>query len=102
MELIGGGKWEDVLKVLQNADIWAYTDPDRIRRGPGQRGTNKDTDEPEREVPAPPEGIDIEMEERGAHGGTGETCQTLSWIWLTSTINLYDGTDKNDEILHSE
>ncbi|PBK83209.1 hypothetical protein ARMGADRAFT_1038011 [Armillaria gallica] len=35
MELIGGGEWEDVLKVLQNADIQTYTDPDHIRRDVG-------------------------------------------------------------------
>ncbi|PBK66639.1 hypothetical protein ARMSODRAFT_1021087 [Armillaria solidipes] len=101
--LIGPGPWEEALQILENKDICAYTDPEHRARGPGQRGTNEDNDEPQRESNvAPEEEIDVELEERGLHGGTSETCRSLSWIWQTTTINLYDGTDKNDEILRSE
>lgn len=102
MELTGGGEWEDVLRVLENRDIRAYTNPERMKQGTGRQGTNEDSDEPQRTIQDAAEEIDVELEERGVHGSTGETRRTLSWIWLTSTINLYDRTDKNDEILCSE
>ncbi|PBK63848.1 hypothetical protein ARMSODRAFT_990134 [Armillaria solidipes] len=103
LQLIGPGEWEEVLRVLQNKDIRAYTDPECATRGPGRRGTNEDSDEPCRDSELPPEEeINVELDDRGLHGGTGETRRTLSWIWLTTTINLEDGTDKNDEILRSE
>ncbi|RDB23287.1 hypothetical protein Hypma_009705 [Hypsizygus marmoreus] len=44
MSLGGPGSWTDSLKPLLDADIRAYTDPDRIRRGPGRRGTVEDED----------------------------------------------------------
>ncbi|RDB26169.1 hypothetical protein Hypma_006935 [Hypsizygus marmoreus] len=47
MSLVGPDtpdSWTEVLLPLLDADIRAYTDPDRIRRGPGRRGTIEDED----------------------------------------------------------
>ncbi|KAK0503750.1 hypothetical protein EDD18DRAFT_1029715, partial [Armillaria luteobubalina] len=35
--------------------------------------------------------------------GMGQTWHTLSWIWITTRINLEDGANEhNNEVLHSE
>ncbi len=46
--------------------------------------------------------LTLEAEERTRKEGTGETWRTLSWIWHTTTVNIKDGTDNNEEILRSE
>ncbi len=74
LQLIGPGEWEEVLCVLQNKDIYAYTDPECSVQGPGRRGTNKDSDEAHWDSELPPkEGINVEFDDRGLHGVTGET-----------------------------
>ncbi|KAK0215317.1 hypothetical protein EDD85DRAFT_962689 [Armillaria nabsnona] len=94
MELVGGGSWEDVLRVLENRDICAYTDAEHTKRRVARQGTNEDTDEPSwMAEPTAEEEINVKVEERGLHGGTQETQRTLSWIWLTLMINLYDGEE---------
>ncbi len=59
--------------MLQNKDIRAYTDPEHATHGPGRRGTNEDSDEPRRDSDPPPpeEEINVELDNRGVHGGTG-------------------------------
>ncbi|PBK59996.1 hypothetical protein ARMSODRAFT_1027004 [Armillaria solidipes] len=101
-ELIGSGEWEQTLRVLDNKDIRAYTDPECVARGTGRQGTNEDSDEPQKREDIVLQEVDVELEERGIHGGTGEMRQMLSWIWLTSNVKINNGTDKNNEILRSE
>ncbi|PBK62691.1 hypothetical protein ARMSODRAFT_895409, partial [Armillaria solidipes] len=102
--LIGPGDWETTLRQLENKDIRAYSDAERRQQGPGRRGTNEDSNEP----PLPNIGIpqedeiNLDREEQGQHDGTGETQRTLSWIWLTTLIDVEDRTDKNNDILQSE
>ncbi|KAF8057953.1 hypothetical protein FPV67DRAFT_1676638 [Lyophyllum atratum] len=109
--LSGAGEWEEMLRPLEDGDIRAYTDPNRLRVGPGRPGTLED-DAPT--LPQNQEGVeasdggagqeDVDMEEEGdsdgeleasnpGHGvsllpeartrrdGTGATRRELSWIW---------------------
>ncbi len=48
------------------------------------------------------EGLNLEVKECTQEEGTRETHRTLSWIWQTTSINIEDGTDNNEEILHVE
>ncbi|KAL0576182.1 hypothetical protein V5O48_005799 [Marasmius crinis-equi] len=99
------------LRVLRDADVRSYTDPERAKRGPGRRGTREDeVDEEEAEAPAD-NGQDIDLVSENRQGkdrqakelrqkyGTGETRQLNSWIWTTGQIDRTDGTDTDDELL---
>ncbi|KAK0209542.1 hypothetical protein IW262DRAFT_1450772 [Armillaria fumosa] len=61
VQLVGPGSWESVLRVLRNEDIRAYTDPARLPRGPGRKGTNEDGDEPSRASAPQEEGDNDEI-----------------------------------------
>ncbi|KAL0565292.1 hypothetical protein V5O48_016736 [Marasmius crinis-equi] len=102
------------LPKLENGDVRALSDPDRVKRGPGRRGTREDdlyeeVDE-ERQV-GREEPIDLippdrrEYEHRTKHG-TGETRKSNSWIWEygrgRSKVGLDDGADDDNELLRAE
>ncbi len=103
LKLSGPGDWERTLRELEDSDIRSYQDPDRLRRGTGHRGTNEDSWGPG-STPEPVEhGIDLYQDDREKRDGMGQTWRTLSWIWMTTKINLEDGADENsDEVLCSE
>ncbi|KAJ3503690.1 hypothetical protein NLJ89_g8322 [Agrocybe chaxingu] len=82
LALSGPGEWEKTLQVLKDADVCSYQDPERIKSGPGRRGTLED-DAVAAQSPAP-SGTDLQPEKRDRRAGTGETRRTLSWIWTTS------------------
>ncbi|KAK0220577.1 hypothetical protein IW262DRAFT_1448720 [Armillaria fumosa] len=88
---------------LEDNDICSYQDPDRLQRGTGRRGTNEDSWGPG-STPEPVEhGIDLYQDDREKQDGMGQTWHTLSWIWMTTKINLEDRADENnDEVLHSK
>ena len=79
LTLSGPGAWEEVLRPLNDADIRCYSDPDKLARGPGRRGTvEDDVAMPEPAImPGNPDddGIDIDLlpEQRSVRDGTGET-----------------------------
>ncbi|PBK63572.1 hypothetical protein ARMSODRAFT_1023775 [Armillaria solidipes] len=103
LQLLGPGEWEETLQVLENKDIWSYTDVERKKWDPDRRGNNEDDDEPvhasdEEEE----EELNLEVDERDPKDGMGETRRTLSWIWRTMPVNIEDGTDQNEEILRAE
>ncbi|KAK0485564.1 hypothetical protein EDD18DRAFT_1311691 [Armillaria luteobubalina] len=76
LQLSGPGDWERTLCRLEDNDIRSYQDPDRLRK---RSGCSQKRD------------------------GTGQTWHTLSWIWITTRINLEDRADEhNNEVLHSE
>ncbi|KAK0227744.1 hypothetical protein IW262DRAFT_1445677 [Armillaria fumosa] len=103
LQLSGPGDWERTLCKLEDNDIRSYQDPDRLQRGTGRRGTNEDSWGPG-STPEPVEhGIDLYRDDREKQDGTGQTWRTLSWIWMTTKINLEDRVDENnDEVLCSE
>ncbi|KAL0572308.1 hypothetical protein V5O48_009654 [Marasmius crinis-equi] len=102
------------LPKLENGDIRALSDPDRVQKGPGRRGTREDDlyEEIETERALDVEHpIDLipadrrEYEHRTKHG-TGETRKTNSWIWESgrgrSKLGLDDGADDDNELLRAE
>lgn len=114
LALSGTGDWEINLRLLLDSDIRAYTDPDRIRRRTGRRGTveedegNKGEGENRATMPTSAEQraadgsqIDLRLEDRGVRDGTGETRRTLSWIWTTGH-NSADPDASDNDILRSE
>lgn len=114
LALSGAGAWEASLQPLLDSDIRAYTDPDRIHKRTGRRGTVEEDEEAEgmgeSRATAPTSadqrvadgsGIDLRPEVRGARDGTGETRRTLSWIWTTAR-NTADPDASDNDILRSE
>ncbi|KAL0058812.1 hypothetical protein AAF712_014495 [Marasmius tenuissimus] len=106
LNLVGPGAWEEQLKVLKDGDVRSYVDPERVKQGPGQKGTKEDEvgEEIEDQAEEVVNDIDLVSEDQRdmrirAQHGTGKTRLELSWIWLTSRINTTNGTDENDEIL---
>lgn len=109
LALSGPGEWEDTLRPLLDQDVRSYSDPDKLRHGPGRRGTVEDEDSdghgeqnrpPNTELPpAGGEGISLLPEVRSRRDGTGDTRRTLSWIWTTDTA--VDRAD-SDDILRAE
>ena len=86
LALSGPGDWEKHLRVLNNSDVRSYQDPDHLQKHKGRKGTLEDDqlevatgarDKDDKDV-----GIDLMTEKRSRRDGTGETCRTLSWIWL--------------------
>lgn len=110
--LLGPGDWEEELRVMENADVRSYADPERKKRGPGRRGTNEEEPGMEGIVVEDESGFEQQdndkefpllAEARNRRDGTGETRKEQSWIWLTRRINLKDGADENDnEVLRAE
>jgi hypothetical protein len=104
LALVGSGDWEAILQPLKDSDIRAYTDPSKMKKGSGRRGTRED-EEVEAVTAVGVEGqgeggIDLLLDVRVQRDGTGETRRTLSWIWTTMPLDLADG--QNDDILRSE
>jgi hypothetical protein len=107
LALSGNGEWENEFRVLADADIRTYQDPERLRPRTGRRGTLEDD---QLDAPATSVTIDIDesqpnidllMQTRERRDGTGETRRTLSWIWTTSSRTPEPG-DETDDILRSE
>lgn len=107
--LKGPGEWEKELRVMEQSDVRSYVDPQRMKIGPGRRGTNEEEPGMEGNVLEDKSRVEedddfaLEGEVRTRRDGTGETRKEQSWIWLTRDINLRDGADENDnEILRAE
>ncbi|KAL0568249.1 hypothetical protein V5O48_013745 [Marasmius crinis-equi] len=107
VDLSGEGGIDKTLKQLKDADVRSYTDPERVRDGPGRLGTREDeVDEGEPEPVRAEDGSEINLvsedrrskEFRQKHG-TRETRMVNSWIWTTGRIDRADGTDEDDELL---
>lgn len=105
MALSGPGVWEDMFRPLLDSDIRSYSDPNKLQKGPGRRGTVEDemlNANPE-ESPggSAPDGtgINLLLEHRTRRDGTGESHRTLSWIWLT---HIPTDEEANDDLLLSE
>lgn len=102
--LSGPGEWEDELRVLSDANIRAYQDPNRLCPCTGCRGTLEDDQvEPTATGAMDINELDINLliQIPKCRDGTGETCHTLSWIWMTSSCSS-NPADETDDILHSE
>jgi hypothetical protein len=100
LKLSGPGEWENELRVLADADIRSYQDPNKLCRKRGRPGTLEDehasthVEEEEMET----EDFSLLPEKHDRRDGTGETRRTFSWIWLTAVNPGSDG----DEILQIE
>lgn len=103
--LSGPREWEEELRILADADIHTYQDPNRLHPRTGHCGiledgqvetittiSAMDVDEPN---------INLLQEPRERRDGTGETQHTLSWIWTMSSYTS-NPADEMDNILHSE
>jgi len=107
LQLSGPGNWEAELKPLADSDIRDYQDPDCLRKCMGQRGIWEDgwVEDGNRSVEdnqlLETEDFTLFNEEHTRRDGTGETRQTLSWIWTSGT--MVDNPDNsNDDILRVE
>ena len=93
MALAGSGDWEETLRVLNDADIRGYWDPDRLRVHVGRRGTLEDEQvavasvEVQEDMEIDDDVADENLFEqvREKRDGTGETRHMLSWIWTTKS-----------------
>jgi len=95
--LSGPGEWEKELQVLVDADIRAYQDPNKLVRKGGRRGTIKDghiSSNTQAGNPTETEDFSLLLDNRSRRDGTGETQQTLSWIWLTENTHSNQDGDK--------
>ncbi|KAF9034610.1 hypothetical protein BJ165DRAFT_1319764, partial [Panaeolus papilionaceus] len=94
--LCGRGDWEEELRVLADADIRSYQDPNKLKRSEGRKGTLTD----EQLAQLKQQGLEDDEDEDNKRDGTGETGRTISWIWLgrgASTKNM-----DADKILQAE
>jgi hypothetical protein len=96
--LLGPGGWENDLRVLVDADIRAYQDPNPSPKKRGRQGTIEDdhvasNTEYDFEDAIETEDFSLLPENRDRRDGTGETRRTLSWIWLTAATNPEEGDD---------
>ena len=104
LRLSGPGEWEIDLKVLDDADIRGYQDPNQLRTRVGRRGTLEDhqvDDVSAVDSQAETNNFSLFGEERTRRDGTGETRRTLSWIWLTNS-KTPDVNAEADDILRVE
>ena len=114
LKLSGPGEWEKVLRLLHDADVRSYSDPDRLRPKQGRLGTMEEVeggnvDEAgatggKIQAPVPEEdgrGINLLPEERSKRDGTGETRRTLSWIWVVENRSAGIAAE-NDEGLRAD
>ncbi|KAJ3501027.1 hypothetical protein NLJ89_g9529 [Agrocybe chaxingu] len=107
LALSGHGPWEEELQELHNNDVRGYQDPDRIKHGPGRRGTLDDEQVAAgaRQSPDTADDDNGELslfnETRTRRDGTGETRRTISWIWCTKS-RTPKADDLTDEILRVE
>lgn len=107
MALSGPGDWETTYKVLNDADIRGYQDPNRLRaRGP-RRGIFEDeqldafAEASATDASGQHDGIELDLfpDKRARRDGTGEMRCTLSWIWVSSDGHT---TSENDRIPDEE
>ncbi|KAM6489539.1 hypothetical protein JOM56_014958, partial [Amanita muscaria] len=103
--LLGPGDWQTSLRPLHDYDICAYTDPVHLKPRPGCRGTVEDNiDELPTFTPTQPDepcttAFSLLPQPRDCRDGTGETCRTVSWIWINMTLKP---DDTKDDIFWSE
>jgi len=115
MELRGPGDWEKQLRELADGDIRSYVDPARVMQGPGRRGTTEEDarvllaqetgsiDDDDKSNGSDVDRDDADMDTvRPRAAGTGETRKEISWIWRTTSLDIDDDTDNNDDVLRSE
>jgi hypothetical protein len=113
--LVGGGPWEQSLRILLDSDIRSYSDACPKPKLGRRKGTLED-DELEalegREengeghpMTDDEDGINLLPQAQARRDGTGETRKELSWIWRTPGIAV-DGAgsieNDNPDILWSE
>lgn len=101
-KLGGRGDWEEKFCELRNEDIRSYSNPDRIKRGPGRQGTDEEGQGPVVGGQVKMGDVNLYPEQRSRRDGTGQTRSALSWIWRTAPINTIDSPDANNDILRSE
>ncbi|PPQ77567.1 hypothetical protein CVT26_006159 [Gymnopilus dilepis] len=107
LNLTGPGEWEKELRVLYDADVRGYQDPNQLQKSQGRQGTLEDAqveDDVVMQAPSNPGQTDdftLLVEERARRDGTGETRRTLSWIWITGQVTD-DPNNANDDILRAE
>jgi hypothetical protein len=109
--LSGPGQWEEELKLLADADICGYQDPNILHPMFGRPGTLEDAQRAQLEaahMDTTPNPDTLEMDtftlipqDRTRQDGTGETRRTLSWIWLTRAGG-YNPDNANDNIMRAE
>lgn len=122
LALSGPGDWETVCKLLNDSDICGYQDSDCLRPRAPCRGIHEDDQlqalaEASAEAAAAAisntvDGSAVRLfdDERTRRNGTGETRQTLSWIWVSedTTTGLPENDDgipdeeDEDDIMRSE
>ncbi|KAF9542834.1 hypothetical protein CPC08DRAFT_738695 [Agrocybe pediades] len=102
LKLAGAGDWEKTYQRLEDSDVRAYQDPNRLRQRTGRKGV-WDDEQVERwgEQPVPTgETIDdrnfLFNETRSKRDGTGATRLTLSWIWLNNPGSSSQEDDDSD------
>ncbi|KAF8190121.1 hypothetical protein BJ912DRAFT_850355, partial [Pholiota molesta] len=102
LAISGPGSWETTLQPLLNGDVRSYVDPEGRSNGPGRRGIWEDGRQPKGAEDAD----EVEMEalpsERSRRDGTGQTKNTVSWIWRVGSANAGASSEGDDEILRSE
>lgn len=98
--LSGLGDWENNLQVLRDEDIRGYQDPNCLVLSKGRRCTLED-DQVEffgAQEASQTDLFTLFVEMQTRRDGTGETRQTLSWIWSTSQ-GTDDPNKQNDELM---
>ncbi|SJL16268.1 uncharacterized protein ARMOST_19788 [Armillaria ostoyae] len=75
LALAGPGEWEKMYRVLENGDIWSYTDADHSKLWVGRKGTNEDSDQPSGlDTGCPPEqDMTLDAKECTRREGTDQT-----------------------------
>jgi hypothetical protein len=112
LALSGSGDWEAVFQPLNDSDIRSYTDPDRLKKRVGRKGTAEDAGDGDMGLGDGTEagggqesgsdvGFSLLREKRSRRDGTGETRRTLSWIWTTQ-IGTDGPTAGKDDIMRGE
>jgi len=103
--LSGPGGWENELRILADADIRAYQDPNQLLKKRARPGTVEDehvsrnVEVVNLEEAAETKDFNLLPEKRTKRDGTGETRRTLSWIWLTGNVGQ---DNEGDEVLQIE
>ncbi|KAL0573000.1 hypothetical protein V5O48_008967 [Marasmius crinis-equi] len=106
IRLQGAENVDPQFQELKDSDVRALRDPERIKRGPGRKGTTENEDDEDEEPQAAvEEGINLVSENRRkdtalrAKHGTGESKLQISWIWARGAFDVTDGVDDNDGLL---
>jgi hypothetical protein len=106
LALSGPGDWKKELRVLHDADIRSYQDPNHLRACQGRRGMLED-DQIEQSgggsvsVDDNAASFTLFTKEWSNRDGTEESRRTLSWIWLNNT-EAGSLNDAGDDILRVE